>query len=399
MNDAAMTSSRQRIYLDHNASAPLVPEARDAIISALSDTGNPSSVHAEGRRSRLLIEGARRDLAELVGGAPSGVVFTSGASEAATTCLSPVWIEQGREVQIERLAVLDTDHPCIRDGGRFVPSHVTRLRVDGQGRLLIEDLKSWLANRSGVRGLLALTLANSETGVVQDLAAIRDTIGDSPVLLVIDAVQMAGRMPLDVQALGADALIVSGHKIGAAKGVGAYVLRDEHRSPLPLLKGGAQERRQRAGTEAVALIAGFGAAARLAISRSFEDRRALRVRREALERGLLRADENVVILGLEAERLPNTVSFYSPDRSAETAQIALDLAGLAVSAGSACTSGKVGASHVLRAMEEGGLPIASEMGAIRISIGYETTDNDIEMFVAAFARHVEACTRKALRAA
>lgn len=379
-----MTDRPRRIYLDYNATAPLLPEARAALIDALDRGGNPSSVHAEGRRARAIVEDARRKVAALVGAAPEAVVFTSGATEAAATCLSPEWIEGGSGLSLDRLAVVETDHPCLRSGGRFAPRAVTRLPVDADGRLLPDALGDWLSFAGETApGMLALTLANSETGVLQDLANVSRALA-ADALVVVDAVQALGRLPLDINELGYDALILSGHKIGAAPGVGAYVLGDPMLQPSPLLTGGGQEKGRRSGTEAVAAIASFGAAAEVARERlaSGAAVRLLALRRRLEER--LADIGDVMVVAPAAERLPSTVMLAITGMRAETAQIALDLAGFAVSAGSACTSGKVGASHVLEAMQRAGAPIDLSTGAIRVSFGYETVIEDIDAFAEAF---------------
>lgn len=381
-----MTERQRRTYLDYNASAPLLAEARAALVDALSLEGNPSSVHAEGRRARQVVEAARRVVADLVGGAAENVVFTSGASEAASTCLVPTWISQGRELSVGRLAVLDTDHPSVRDGGRFDPTCMTRLAVDRDGVIDLRALTAWLdALPANEHAMLALTLANSETGVLQPIEAIAEAISGRKLVLVVDAVQAAGRYPLEIGSLNADAVILSGHKIGAAKGIGAFVLRDTGMQPMPLVTGGGQEKRRRAGTEAVPAIASFGAAARVAAVRSREPERLLALR-DRLERGLAALGAGFRIAGGSAPRLPNTAMVACDGFRAETAQIALDLAGFAVSAGSACSSGKVGPSHVLAAMHRAGAELDPNHGAIRISFGYETTADEIDAVVAELGR-------------
>lgn len=186
-----MTDRDRRIYLDHNASAPLLPEARAAMIDSLDVTGNPSSVHAEGRRAHMIVETARRRVADLVGGDPENLVFTSGATEAAATCLTPEWAVGSDIVRLASLAVADSDHPATREGGRFDSSAVARLPIDATGQLRLDALERWLLDLSpGHRAMLCLTLANSETGVVQNLAPVRDILAGSGVLLVLDAVQI-----------------------------------------------------------------------------------------------------------------------------------------------------------------------------------------------------------------
>lgn len=390
-----MTVPARRIYLDHNATAPLLPEARAAASSALDLVGNPSSVHEEGRRARACLEDARRSVGELLGADAANVVFTSGATEAANTCLAPEWMWDADIVSVTRLAVGDADHPATREGGSIENASVTRLPVDAAGLLDHGVLAAWLSGPRGIDAaqprarslsMLCLTLANSETGVLQDLSALRQRLAGRDVLFVLDVSQAAGRLPLSIAGSGADAMLLSGHKIGAPKGVGAYVLADQHRRPLPLLRGGGQERGMRAGTEALSLIAGFGAAARVAAARSSGDRDRLLALRERLVESLRETGAKFRIVGEEAERLPNTLCIAAPRLRAETAQIGLDLSGYAVSSGSACSSGKVGPSHVLAAMHAGGLDIDPAAGAIRVSFGYETTAFDIDSFADAFSR-------------
>ena len=376
-----MTASGQRIYLDYNASAPLLPEARDAFVRALDLVGNPSSVHAEGRAARAALARARAQVAGLVGGDTAGVVFTSGASEAASTCLTPNWQVSGASHRLSRLAVLNTDHPCIREGGRFPADSITRLGVDRDGIVDLAQLKHWAA---GGEGLLALTVANSETGTIQPVKHIAAICREQGVRLVLDAVQMAGRLPMDGMLALADAVILSGHKIGAPKGVGAFVLSDETVRPEPLVTGGAQETRQRAGTEALPNIVAFGAGAEAAATRVHRSADLLELRRYLLERvGQL---SPALVLGPAGSTLPQTVAIHHPRLRAETVQIALDLQGVAVSAGSACSSGKLGPSHVLAALKAGGAAVEPDAGAIRVSFGLETTRADLDAFASAFER-------------
>lgn len=380
-----MTASQRRLYLDYNATAPLLKEARDALVSAL-DAANPSSVHSEGRHARALVEEARRSVARLLSCDPANVVFTSGASEAAMTALAPRWLIEGRETAIQKLAVIDTDHPCIRDGGSFAADQVTRLPVDANGVVDCAALSVWASGiGEGKVGLLALTLANSETGVLQPLERIRAAITGRPVRLVIDAVQAVGRIPVDLAETGADVLLVSGHKLGAAKGVGALVLRHSTTRPFPLVRGGGQETGRRAGTEPVPAIASFGAATDVALTRLEIMPLTLMTLRRHLEAAIGRALPGAVVLGAEAERLPNTLAVALPGLRSETAQMALDLAGIAISAGSACSSGKVGRSHVVAAMVGAGLAISADEGAIRVSFGYETSAEDLDRFVSEYA--------------
>ena len=369
----------RRIYLDHNASAPLKPAARAAMLAALELDANPSSVHADGRAARRLLETARREVAALVNGDPANVVFTSGATEAASWLLTPDWRMGRAPLPIGHLYVCAADHPATLNGGHFAAENVTRIGVDGDGLIRLDELAAVLGahDRTSGMALVAAHLANNETGVIQPLAEIGRIAKDAGAILVIDAVQAAGRIPIDISEGSADFLILSSHKIGGPKGAGAVVSSGGVLMPEALHVGGGQEHGHRAGTENVAAIAGFGAAAREAgaVLAGVEDVRAVRDRIEEI---VVTSVPDAVIFGAGAPRLPNTTFFAIPGIKAETAQIAFDLAGIALSAGSACSSGKVGPSHVLQAMGHGAFG-----GALRVSIGRETTQDDIDAFASA----------------
>jgi cysteine desulfurase len=371
-----------RIYLDANAGAPLLPAAREAMLAALQAGGNASSVHAEGRTARRIVETARADVAALVGAEPGNVVFTSGATEAAATALSPAMLFGRQAVTIGRLHVGATEHPCVLVGGRFPPERLTRLPVTGGGTLDLDALDQALeAHRPGDGPFfLALMLANNETGVIHPVAEAARRVKATGGLVFCDAVQAAGRVAIDIAGLGVDFLALSGHKIGGPQGVGALVLANEAVRPEPLLRGGGQEQYRRAGTENVAAIAGFGVAARAA-GHHLQDAGGLRILRDRLEAGIAEVAPEALIVGAGSQRLPNTVLFAVPGLSAETAVIAFDLEGIAVSSGSACSSGKVGSSHVLEAM--GAAPELRRSG-IRVSLGPESSDADVEGFLAAW---------------
>jgi cysteine desulfurase len=367
-----------RIYLDWNATAPLRPQARSATLAALDAAGNPSSVHAEGRAARRLIEHAREEVAALTGAEPRNVVFTSGGTEANMLALTP-------GSRADRLLISAVEHPSVLAGGRFPAAAVERLPVTGGGQIDLTALERRLAaSERGERVLVSLMLANNETGVVQPVAQAARLAYAAGALLHVDAVQAAGRMSCDIKALGADLLTLSGHKIGAPKGVGALVRRDAAFAIAdPLVKGGGQERGLRAGTENVAGIAGFGAAAAAAREGLAAERARMASLRDRLETGLVAASPDIVIFGVEAERLPNTTLFAREGMKAETAIIAFDLDGVAVSSGAACSSGKVQPSHVLAAM---GVPPQLAQGAIRVSLGPTTTESEIDRFIAAWIR-------------
>jgi cysteine desulfurase len=367
----------ERTYLDWNATAPLRPQARDAVVAALDVPGNPSSVHAEGRTGRRLIDDARRCVAALLGAEPADVVFTSGGTEANATALCPT-------SNADVLLVSAIEHPSVLAGGRFGAENIVQFRVGPDGVVDLAALERQLATlgQSGRRALVSLMHANNETGVVQPVAAAAALVHAAGGLLHVDAVQTAGRIPCGIKALGADLLAISAHKLGGPKGVGALIRRSAAVEwPAPLIKGGGQERGSRAGTENVPAIAGFGAAAAAAVQDLAEQGRRLATLRDRLEAELKAAFPATVIFGEAAERLPNTTLFALPGVKAETAVIGLDLADVAVSSGAACSSGKVAASHVLAAM---GVPGPLARGAVRVSFGYMTQEADIERFLAAW---------------
>lgn len=369
-----------RLYFDHNATAPLIEAARLAMVDAMDLPGNPSSVHAEGRKARAVIGKAREAVARLCDVPPAQVTFCSGATEAANHVLTPDYRMGRSPVRVSRLLVSAVEHPAILSGGRFAPDQITVLPVDDQGRLDLAALEAALAGHDQASGqvMLALQLANNETGVIQPVRQAADLVKARHGLMVVDAVQGAGRVALSLDGLGADFLILSGHKIGGPKGVGALVSAGEILMPVPLVRGGGQEKGHRGGTENLIGIAGFGAAADAA-REALPDVGRIAALRDRLETRLRELAPDVILHGEAADRLANTSFFSLPGLKAETAQIAFDMEGVAVSAGAACSSGKIGLSHVLAAMGAD-----AELGAIRISLGRENTENDIERFLEAF---------------
>ncbi len=499
---------RPRCYLDHNATSPLRPEARAAMIAAFDCAGNPSSIHGEGRAARQIVEDARETVAALFEVEPAAVYFTSGGTEAAN------WLLQPRGA--ETLAVSAVEHPCVLAGHRFgqdryqamrepadsatqvrqVPPHPVLLpegRRDARNSLGgNSSVLSPLGERDRVRGnsathstgfsiipvfedgsldlgaleaalspgsVAAVQAANNETGAVQLTAEIAQTVHSKGAGLICDAVQAVGRLPLR-ELKGADVLFFSAHKFGGPKGVGAAIVRNPAFAPAPLLKGGGQERRQRSGTENVPGIAGLAAALEVAVAEQAEFAVRATAWQDILECGIRDIAPDAVIFGLPsaggfqhgvpnggisphpvllpmgewtpelpaaeilasplhphpladadtlrcklakaslrgegqgegrelrvcAHRLPNTTCFAIPGKSAELSLIALDLDGIAVSSGSACSSGKVERSHVLAAM---GIPAELSGGAIRVSTGWTTTEADIERFLAALSKICE----------
>jgi cysteine desulfurase len=368
-----------RVYLDWNATTPLRDEARRAITWALDLPGNASSVHAEGREARKWIEDARSAVAAAAGAAPRNVVFTSGGTEANVLALAP-GLRRGSGAPVERLAVSAIEHASVLSGGRFSREQIETVRVTPAGVVDLGHLRELLRDRPPA--LVSIMLANNETGAIQPVAAAAEIVHEAGGLLHVDAIQGFGKIPLNMGELGADLLTLSAHKIGGPKGIGALVLSGGLSGLEPLLRGGGQELSRRAGTENVAGIAGFGAATTAAIARLVADSRRLEDLRTRLENGLRQSDD-AIIFSDSVQRLPNTTLFTVPGLRAETAVIGFDLAGIAVSSGSACSSGKVQPSHVLEAM---GFDSDIAQGAVRLSMGWSTRDTDIDRCLEAWRR-------------
>jgi cysteine desulfurase len=372
-----------RIYLDYNATAPLRPEAREAMIAALDRVGNASSVHGEGRAAHRLIEDARGEVARVIGGDPKLVTFTSGGTEANNTVLTPEWTRGGKPLHVDLLFASAIEHPSVLAGGRFARDAVRLIPVHETGIVDLAALKAMLlqADREGKRALVSIMLANNETGVLQPVAEAARLAHEHGALLHTDAVQAAGRIPVDIAALGADILTLSAHKIGGPQGAGAIVRARDDVSFAPLVTGGGQEKRLRAGTENVAAIAGFGAAAKAAAA-DLANADMWQMWRERLA-AVVRERSAATVFGAEADRLPQTLCFACAGIPAETALIALDLEGVAVSSGAACSSGKVSASHVLAAM---GVAPGLAKCAIRLSLGWDSRESDLDSFATAWRR-------------
>jgi cysteine desulfurase len=372
----------ERSYFDWNATAPLRPEAADALRTALELTGNPSSVHAEGRAARHLIETARADVAQLAGAPAGNVTFTSSGTEANALALTPAIETADEKKPRGTLFISAIEHPSVRAGGRFARAAIADIPVDANGRVDLAALTEAVAHAE--RPLVSIMLANNETGVIQPVKDAAAIVHAASGLLHVDAVQAAGRIAVDIAALGADLLTLSAHKIGGVKGSGALIrAREDIHFPEPLIRGGGQERGLRAGTENVAGIAAFGAAAKAAQRQLADEAAHMLALRDTLEDGLRAIAPEMVIFGAAAERLPNTTLFALPGMKAETAIIALDLEGMAVSSGAACSSGKVQPSHVLAAM---GVSPPLTRGAIRVSLGSSTAKSDVERFLNAWRK-------------
>jgi cysteine desulfurase len=370
-------ASDQRIYLDHNATSPMRQEVAEAVARAFRLPGNPSSVHAEGRAARAVIEAAREAVAALVGARAKNVIFTSCGTEANNLVLTPGFHRHGSS-EVGRLLVGATEHVSVLEGHRFDAATVERIPVDVNG---VIDL-AWLARRLRAPEagpmMVSLQVANNETGIIQPVSEAARIVHEHGGVVHADAVQAAGKVPLDMAGLGVDAMTVSAHKLGGPKGCGALILASDQIELGPrLVRGGGQERGSRAGTENVPGIVGFGAAAGLALNAVLSEQARLRDLRDRAEAHLRRIAPDAVIFGADIDRLPNTFAFAVPGLKAETALIAFDLDGVAVSSGSACSSGKVRSSHVLEAM---GADPALAQGALRVSLGWNSTDEDVIRF-------------------
>ena len=355
-----------RVYLDHNATTPVLDVARAATNDALNLLGNPSSVHRFGAGARQVVDHARDQVAELVGAKTSTVIFTSGGTEA------------------NNLAILGADRPVIVSAAEhdsvFAPSRiaingVTVVPVDGDGVIDLGALDSMLAKRPGA--LVSLMLANNETGVCQPIREAVVLAREFGALVHCDAVQGPGKVPFDFDALGVDMLTVSAHKFGGPMGAGALVVRKGF-YPRAQQVGGGQEGYRRAGTQNVPGIAGFGAAAQWWIENDIDLTVVMKLR-DRLELACL--EFGATVFGADAVRLPNTSYLTMPGVSSETQVMAFDLDGIAISAGAACSSGKVGPSHVLAAM---GAPPELAASAVRVSLGWDTREDDIELLIGAW---------------
>ena len=366
----------ERVYLDWNATTPLRPEAKAAMAQAWDMAGNPSSVHAEGRQARRLVEDARAIVAGAVGGQPENVVFTSGGTEANSLALTPGLRRGG--IPVQRLLVSAIEHASVLAGGRFPAAATVGVTPSG-----VIDLERLRAALDGPPAQVSVMLANNETGAIQPVAEVAGIVrAAAGGVLHVDAIQAFGKIPFDLASTGADLLTLSAHKLGGPKGAGALVLAEGVAGFEPLLRGGGQERGRRAGTENVAAIAGFGAAVKAAVTDMAADRARVQALRNHLEAGL-RSIPGTIIFSDDIERLPNTVLFTAAGVKAETAVICFDLAGISVSSGSACSSGKVQPSHVLQAMGYG--PELAQ-GAVRLSMGWSTSQTHVEKALEAWRK-------------
>ncbi len=385
-----------RVYLDHNATSPLRRRVREAMLDAMDRCGNPSSVHREGRRARNILERSREKIAALVGAAPGEVMFTSGGTEANVTALSPGLVAGDGRARDKALCFLsELEHPSVLAGGRFATSQIRAIPVTASG---VVDLDAFvdLLDEHGLGAcehggsktpfMVSVMLANNESGAIQPVTEIAGIVLERGGLMHCDAVQALGRMPFDLASIGVDLVTINAHKIGGPMGVGALigpgidkVLND------PLLKGGGQEMRRRAGTEDVVAIAGFACAAEISCE-ELADREMVRFLRDRFEHRLRKHHPGLEVFANDTDRLDNTSFLAIPGIRAENLIMALDLDGIAVSSGSACSSGKVGPSHVLRAM---GVGRETADCAFRVSFGPQNWMSDIDRLVAAIAKFAE----------
>ena len=364
-------------YFDYNATAPVKPGVAVAVADALAVGGNPSSVHRNGRLAHAVIERAREQVAGLVGAASRDVIFTSGGTEANNLALHALVTKTDQEPAGRRLIVSAIEHPSVLAAADHLGA--TRLPVDGDGVVDLAELERLLAADERPT-LISIMLANNETGVIQPIAQAAVIAHKYNALLHVDAVQAAGRLALDINELGVDLMSLSAHKLGGAMGTGALIVTPGVGKISRLLHGGGQERGLRPGTENVPGIAGFGVAAELALedlARADE----IKALRDDIEAHLTNAASDARVVGVGVPRLNNTTCITMPGVASETQVMALDLAGVAVSAGAACSSGKVVRSHVLSEM---GLAPDEADSAIRISLGWQTSANDIERLKAAW---------------
>lgn len=383
--------SEARLYFDWNAGAPMKAVARARLVELLDRVGNSSSVHTEGRAARAVVEGARRAVARLCGAEAKGITFCSGGTEATNTVLTPDWTLFGKSYRLDRLLVSAVEHPAVARGGRFPADGVEVIPVDGNGIVDIAFIDRRLAELAtdGKRALVSVMMANNETGVIEPVAEVARIARAHGAVVHSDAVQAAGKLSIDIETLGLDVLTLSAHKIGGGQGVGAVVRGRNGFAFSPLITGGGQESWARAGTENVAAIGAFGAAAEAALA-DLPGMEQVAARRDCVASMIREIEPDVTIFGEGVPRLANTLCFAVSGIAAETAVIAFDLAGVALSSGSACSSGKVTASPVLTAM---GVDQTLVKGGLRVSIGVETTDDEIAAF-GLRARNVFAAMKK-----
>ena len=372
--------TRAAIYLDHNASAPLLPEAREALLAALDLTGNPSSVHGHGRALRATVDAARGKVAKLAGAERDQVVFTSSATEAITQAI----VGGAKTFGVDAIITSAGEHAAVSKAAEATGLPVKQVGLDADGLIKVDEIAAALkaADSVGMKLLVAVHLVNNETGVIQPVDRLEVLVGPTPHVLFVDAVQAFGKIGLEFSSRAPDMVAVSGHKIGAPAGIGALLMKG-HADQVRLIPGGGQETGRRGGTEAAALIAAFGAAAEVFPTRFYGANVSELVR--IAEDGMRLIAPDLVVFGERADRIGNVTNFAVPGLKNSVAMMGLDLAGLSVSSGSACSSGKVGPSHVLAAM--GVSPQLSEC-AMRVSFGWSSTVDDVEAYLKGFGEVV-----------
>lgn len=361
----------RRIYLDYNATCPIFPDAIDAAAKAMAHTGNASSIHADGRAARKIVEDAREQVAKLAGVRAAQVIFNSGATEGNNTILSGF---------ADKLVLVSpVEHPSVMEA---TPTTTEFLPLKNDGTIDLDKFE--VVMETSEPALVAVQLVNSETGIIQPVADIARIAKAKGALVLCDAVQAAGRIAIDFKSLGVDYLTLSAHKFGGPQGIGALIFREGLQMPK-FMRGGGQEKRQRAGTENVAAIAGFGAASVRALGNLAAYQSRCQALQSKLESALRACANDLIIVGANAPRVANTTDVILPNASAETQLMAMDLEGVAVSSGSACSSGTFKPSHVLAAM---GYNADEAKSALRFSYGWATTDADIDEAANAYARMV-----------
>ena len=368
------------VYLDNNATTPLKQSVKDALRDALEVYGNPSSVHQEGQKARMAVDEARRHVAEMVDVRPEQVVFTGNGSEANNLAIRGYFTRNPEKT----LVISAVEHSCVhqtalalhQDYG--VKLHI--LPVDKDGVIDLSDLDTALAKQDV--GMVSVMHANNETGVLQPVEAIKERLAGKDILLHVDAVQTAGKIPLTFTGLGADMITLSFHKMGGPKGIGAIVIKPEVEL-VAHITGGSQERNRRAGTENTLGIIGAGVCAREVVQSIQYMQETVKPLRDAMEAELKKLSNELIIVGEGADRVPNTSNLILPNTEGETAVMMLDLAGFAVSTGSACSSGRVEPSRVILAH---GYPTEQALNALRVSLGWQTTKEDIDGFIKAMKK-------------
>tara|TARA_B100001939_G_scaffold201813_4_gene173451 strand:+ start:3823 stop:4950 length:1128 start_codon:yes stop_codon:yes gene_type:complete len=374
-----MTS--RRVYLDYNATAPVYPEVIEEVAKVLAEGGNASSVHAAGRAAKARLEKSRQIIADMLNCRPQMITFTSGGTEANNFAL--------KASGAKRLIISAAEHDSILEVARTFAGEVEILPLDHKGYVR-RDILQQLLDKSEAPTVVSIMLANNETGVLQDIAALAEMVHDHGALFHTDAIQALGKVPVDFRTLGVDMMSLSAHKVGGPQGVGALIAW-EKLDILPLIQGGGQEVGRRSGTENIAGIAGFAKAVSL-VPRSLQKAAEIREWRDEMEQILLSHAPDAKIFGAESERLPTVSSILMPGVNSETQVMAFDLDGLCVSAGSACSSGKVKSSHVITAM--GGTP-EEAASTLRLSLGWATTREDIGRFVKSWCRLYDRKIKKA----